>query len=166
MPAPTDPAPRGALLASYRIDTTTRVWPLMIPAGFLVAFGALGICTAFISHGPLAEHAEGFTLVGGASMVCGLIIAISGVRPILTHDEYLLAMERGLVYRYQKTERFLAWGDVTALAWDEAKGAVIVSHPEGDLEIGRPFAQALGRDVAARLEDLRRKATFSASLLA
>ncbi|HEY2510874.1 MAG TPA: hypothetical protein VGI39_08460, partial [Polyangiaceae bacterium] len=138
MPDPLDPAApvsRGAVLASYRIDTTTRVWPLMVPAGFLVTFGALGICTAFISRGPLAEHAEGFTLVGGASMVCGLLIAISGVRPILTHDEYLLAMERGLVYRHQKTERFLAWGETTSVVWDEQKAAVIVSHPEGDLEI-------------------------------
>jgi hypothetical protein len=161
MPAALAPQLRGSCLDLYRIDVSSRIWPFLIPAAFLVTVGAMGVCTAFVTHGPLAERSDVISLVGAACMLAGLLLAILVVRPILTHDEYVAALEAGVMWRVAGEEGFLAWPEIEEVRWEGERATLVVRPREGvGIEFTRPFGRATGDEVAARLNDLRRKASF------
>ncbi len=117
---------RGACLASYRIDMTSKVWPYLVPATLLMSLGALGVCMAFVTHGPFAPYGSAITLAGAACMLAGLMLAVMVARPVLTHDEYVAALEAGLLLKVDKEERFLSWETIEDVRWDAARGAVVI----------------------------------------
>ena len=152
---------RGACLASYRIDMTSRVWPFLVPATFLISLGALGVCMAFVTHGPFAPYAGIITLAGATCMLAGAILGVLVARPVLTHDEYVAALETGLLLKLENDERFAPWNDVGDIRWDAAQAVVVIRMREGDpIVIAKPFGTAKGDEVAAKLDDVRRKAGF------
>jgi hypothetical protein len=155
------PEPRGACVASFRIDMSKRIWPFLVPATLFISLGALGVCMAFVTHGPLQPYAGTITLGGSACMLAGLILAIFVARPVLTHDEYLAALETGLLCKLDGGEKFLPWSAVEAVRWDAATASVHVLMREGEpLVVARQFGSANGDVVAAKLDDVRRKADF------
>ena len=155
---------RGACLESYRINMTSRVWPYLVPATIFISLGALGVCMAFVTHGPLQPYANVITLVGAAFMLAGLLLTLVVVRPVLSHDEYVAALERGLLWKLDGEERFLAWDDIADVKWETERAAMVVRLREGDpVIIVRVFGRAPGDQVVARLDDVRRKATFAGS---
>ena len=152
---------RGACLASYRINMTSRVWPFLVPAALLISLGALGVCMAFVTHGPFAPYASTITIGGAASILAGLVLTIFVARPVLTHDEYLAALETGLLVKVDEGERFFAWGAIEAVRWEAARAGVVIRMREGEpIVVAKPFGTAKGEDVAAKLEDVRRKVDF------
>ena len=76
---------------------TSRVWPFLVPATLLMSLGALGVCMAFVTHGPFAPYASPITLGGASCMLAGLVLGVLVARPVLTHDEYVAALETGLL---------------------------------------------------------------------
>jgi hypothetical protein len=143
---------------------TSRVWPFLVPATLLISLGALGVCMTFVTHGPLAPYANGITLAGAACMLAGLMLAVMVARPVLTHDEYVAALETGLLLKIDKEEQFLPWGAIEDVRWDAARGergAVVIRMREAEpLVLPKPFGSAKGDAVAAKLDDVRRKAGF------
>ncbi len=117
---------RGACLASYRIDMTSRVWPFLALATVLISIGALGVCMAFVTHGPFQPYAGPITLGGAMCMLAGLVLAVLVMRPVLTHDEYVAALERGLLMKVGKEETFHPWGAIEDVRWDAGGGAVVI----------------------------------------
>jgi hypothetical protein len=152
---------RGACVASFRINMTARVWPFIVPAAVLISVGALGVCMAFVTHGPLQPYASEITLGGAVCMLAGLLLTIFAARPVLTHDEYVAALETGLLCKLDGEETFLLWNAIAAVRWDAAASAVRIEMREGEpLVVAKPFGTATGDAVAAKLDDVRRKADF------
>lgn len=140
---------------------TARIWPLLVPATISISLGALGVCMAFVTHGPFAPYAGTITLVGGACILAGLILGSMVAKPVLTHDEYIAAMDRGLLLKVDQVEHFYVWANVEAVRWDAAAAGVVIRMREGgDVVVAKPFGSAKGVDVAAKLDDVRRKAGF------
>jgi hypothetical protein len=156
------PQDRGGCVASYRIDMTARVWPFLVPATLLISLGALGVCMAFVTHGPFHPYATTITLAGASCMLAGLILAIFVARPVLTHDEYVAALETGLLLKLDGEEKFLEWSAIAGVRWDVELAGVLVRMREGEpLLVAKPFGRASGGEVAAKLDDVRRKAEFN-----
>ena len=146
---------------SYRIDMTARVWPFLVPATLLISLGALGVCMAFVTHGPFRPYANAITLGGASCMLAGLILSIFVARPVLTHDEYVAALETGLLLKLDGEETFVAWTAIANVRWDVKQAGVLIRMREGEpLLVARPFGAATGDVVAAKLDDVRRKADF------
>jgi hypothetical protein len=152
---------RGICLVSYRIEMAARVWPFLVPATLLISLGALGVCMAFVTHGPLTPYAGMITLAGGACMLAGLILTLFVAKPVLTHDEYVAALEKGLLLKVDGAVTFLAWGGIASVKWDAVGPSVVIHLRDGDpVLVSREFATAKGNDVAVKLDELRRKAAF------
>jgi hypothetical protein len=156
--------PRGASLESYRINLTARVWPFLVTATVFISLGALGVCMAFVTHGPLQPYANEITIVGGAFMLAGLLLTLLVVKPVLAHDEYLVAFEGGLLWKLEAAERFVVWDDIATVRWDaerEGKGAVVITLNEGEpVVVVRTFGRGSGQEIATQIDTLRRKAIF------
>ena len=155
------PESRGACVASYRINMTSRVWPFLVPAAILISLGALGVCMAFVTHGPFHPYASAITLGGASCMLAGLILTLFIARPVLAHDEYVAALETGLLLKLDGEEKFLAWTAIAGVRWDEERAGVVIRMREGEpLLVARVFGTVKGDVVAAKLDDVRRKADF------
>jgi hypothetical protein len=158
------PAPekRGACVASYRIEMAARIWPFLVPATILISLGALGVCMAFVTHGPFHPYASVITLLGASCMLAGLLLTLFVARPVLTHDEYAAALEKGLLLKLDGEERFVAWTEIAGVAWQAAESSLVVRMREGEpLVVAKSFTRATGLEVAQKLDDVRRKAEFN-----
>jgi hypothetical protein len=94
-------------------------------------------------------------------MLAGLGLAVFVVVPVITHDEYLAALEGGLLWKLSGEERFIAWGEIGGVKWDAQQGAIVVAMREGEpIAIVRRFGRMSAELVAPRLDDIRRKAGF------
>ena len=162
---------RGACLESYRINMTARVWPFLVPATIFISLGALGVCMAFVTHGPLEPYAGEITLAGSAFMLAGLLLTLVVVKPVMSHDEYVAALEGGVLWKLEGEERFAFWDQIAEVTWEsereggrDGRAAMVIRMCEGEpVVIVRAFGRAPGSEVAARISDLRRKAVFRGS---
>jgi hypothetical protein len=119
------------------------------------------VCMAFVTHGPLAPYAGTITLGGAACMLAGLMLGVLVARPVLTHDEYVAALETGLLLKLGKEESFVSWGEIEDVRWDPAQAGVVVRMRAAEpILIAKPFGRATGSDVAKKLDEVRRKAGF------
>ena len=159
----TDIRARGACLESFRIDASSRAWVYLGPATVAMTLGALGVCTAFVSHG-VFSRTNAFAIAGAASMLAGLMLSVLVAWPLIAHDEYIAALEGGLLSKLEGEERFVPWGDIAFVKWDGEKGAILIMLRGDDvvpIEIVRAFGRMPADHVAPKLEDFRRKASFS-----
>jgi hypothetical protein len=154
-------AARGACLELFRIDFSSRAWMFLGPATAMIMAGAMGICTVFVTHGPLAGT-DWYAIVGSACMLAGLALAVVVSIPMFTHDEYLAALEGGILWRLEREEGFLPWADVREVSWDTEHAAVLIARRDGEpIQVVRKFGRTTADQVAVRLEDFRRKASFN-----
>jgi hypothetical protein len=95
-------------------------------------------------------------------MLAGLLLTIFIARPVLAHDEYVAALETGLLVKLEDDERFLEWSRIAGVGWDPTLAGVVVRMREGEpLLLSKPFGRASGLEVAQKLDDVRRKADFN-----
>jgi hypothetical protein len=145
----------------FRIDASPRAWMFLGPAAVMITCGAMGICTVFVTHGPFAGT-DWYAIVGSACMLSGLALAVVVSIPMFTHDEYVAALEAGILWKLAKEEGFIPWDDVLGVKWEAARQAVVVARRDGAaLEVRREFGRVAADQVAVRLDDLRRKASFN-----
>ena len=151
---------RGVCLESFRIDASSHAWVFLVPATIAMAAGALGVCTAFVSHG-VFSRTDWFAITGAASMLAGLILAVFVALPVILQDEYLAALEGGILWKLAGEEGFIPWGDIASVKWDAAGKAIVIARREGEpFSIARNFGRISAEALAPRLDDMRRKAGF------
>lgn len=165
---PTSVEGRGACLESYRVDVTGRAWPILVPAALLTSVGAVLICTSFIGHGVLMHRSE-LTFLGAFCMLTGLSLAVYCMRSLLGEDEYIAALEGGMLLHCRDADAFVPWDELASIRWDAALEAIVLErHEDEPIALARPFvggpsggaAGGSNDKLAARLDELRRKATF------
>lgn len=151
----------GDCLESYRVDTTSRAWPILVPGAIMTTIGAVLICTSFVARGVLM-HREEITYLGVACMAFGPLLATLGMRHLLTHDdEYLAVLERGMLVHVSDAEDFVPWADLTHVTWDAARGAILFERRGADALVVMRTFKLTGDALAARIDELRRKASFN-----
>jgi hypothetical protein len=143
------------------VDVSSNAWFALAVSSVLTMVGVVGIGFAFVSHGPLA-HRPWIPTLGGACMVSGPLSAIIALRGLLKADEYVAVLEGGLLLFVAGSERYVVWGDVSRVSWRSGEpGALEIAVRGGEpIVIARTFARIRGEELAARLEDFRRKAEF------
>jgi hypothetical protein len=145
----------------FRIDASSRAWMFLGPAAVMITSGAMGICTVFVTHGPFAGT-DWYAIVGSACMLAGLALAVIVSIPMFTHDEYVAALEAGILWKLAKQEGFIPWDEVLGVQWEAARETIVIALRDGEpLEVSRQFGRAAADQVAARLDDFRRKASFN-----
>ena len=83
------------------------------------------------------------------------------MRQLLKQDEYVAALEAGLLVVLGPDEHFVPWPDLAGIHWRAEPGELAIEPREGEpIVIKKPFGMITGPDLAAHLEDLRRKADF------
>ncbi len=151
---------RGDCLESYRVDVTGRAWPILVPAAMLTSIGAFVICTSFVAQGVLMHRPE-LTYFGAFCMLTGPVLAVYGMRGLLSVDEWVAVLERGLLVHLGGADQFMPWTNLARVRWDAASRAIVLEPREGDdVHLVRPFARTTNEKLAARLEELRRKSSF------
>jgi hypothetical protein len=127
----------GALILS--------VGPIVVVAGMLVGRSVPGVQTP-------AWALAGLFTIGGP------IYALAGVSRSLKDDALLSIRARGVVYERGSAALTIAWDDVARVRF-EAPDALVFELKDGERLIVRERFDDL-RTLAARLDDLRRKASF------
>jgi hypothetical protein len=94
-------------------------------------------------------------------MITGPLLAVFGTQRIFAHDEYVAALEHGLLVYLGSEEQFLPWIEVEHVSWNGAARTVEIARREAEpIRIVETFAKTSGERLAREVEDLRRKATF------
>ena len=152
----------GDCLESYRVDTTSRAWPILVPGAIMTTIGAVLICTSFVVRGVLMHRSE-ITYLGVVCMAFGPLLATLGMRNLLTHDdEYLAVLERGMLLHVTGAEDFILWNDLAHVTWDASREAIVFERRGADsLVVTRKFARMPSNELATRIDELRRKAGFN-----
>jgi hypothetical protein len=150
--------PGSSSVETFRVDVSWRAWPLLTLSATLTTIGALAVCTAFVARG-MFVHKDAITHVGTLCMLVGPLSAIVALRKLLQSDEYVAALDTGVLVHCAGIDAFVAWGDVETVKHDQ--GAIVVARTEGEpIRIERTFARGKVAEVAARMDDVRRKVMF------
>ena len=66
----------------------------------------------------------------------GPILAVYGMRGLLTVDEYVAVLERGLLLHLAGAraddDLFVAWGDIARVRWEETGKAIVIERRDAD----------------------------------
>ena len=140
----------------FRIDRSGSTKRLLITGGLMVAGGASAV-GAHLMHRLGTDTGHLVTLLGGASMIGGLVLTFGAMAMMLFEDVYMTIEETGL--------RLHDNGKVTIIPWDEltkvAVEAGFVELRRAEKDVVRWFAGKSAKDVAGRIEEAKRKASVA-----
>lgn len=148
------------LLEWYRPDQTRRVWRVLLAGAGIMTAGGLVMAISFLTHQREAVRTYA-AVVGIVLTVCGGLTTVLGMTRILADDRYIAVKLEGLVVALGGDERHLAWGDLERIRFDDESHLLLLEPREGDaIAVDTKFAGKTGPDLAQRLDELRRKASF------
>jgi hypothetical protein len=139
----------------FRVDRSGATRRLLIIAGLLVAIGATSIGAHLVSR-LTPDLAHLVSLVGGLTVIVGLILGFGAMAMLLFENVYLLIRQDGLLCHENGKETTIAWGELEGVSLEEATGVLVFRRH--DAEPVRWFAGKTAKDIHARIEDAKRKA--------
>lgn len=120
----------------------------------MVTLGATAVGAHLVHRLPI-EVSHTVSLLGGITVIVGLVTAFGTLATMLFENVYLAMRDDSLLLHDNGKETVIPWDDL---------GAVTVDAPNGVVELRRANDKVLrwyagkgAKDVAARLEDARRK---------
>jgi hypothetical protein len=137
----------------FRIDRSGPTKRLLIVAGFMVSGGAT-VIGAHLMHRLPADVSHVISLAGGVSVIAGLVTAFGSMAMMLFENVYLSIRDDGLLVHDNGKETTILWDDLTKVGVD-AKGFIELRHKKSVL---RWFAGTTAKDMAAKIEEAKRKA--------
>jgi hypothetical protein len=138
----------------FRVDRSGATRRLLVVAGLLVAVGATSI-GAHLVRRLGADLGHLVSLVGGLTVVAGLILGFGAMAMLLFENVYLLIREDGVLCHENGKETTIAWADIEKVTLE---GTGVVVFQRKDAAPLRWFAGSNAKDLHARLEDAKRKA--------
>jgi hypothetical protein len=144
----------------YRADSWPRMRRILLVGPALLTLGGLVIAVSFLTHQPRAVRVDaaalGFVLVAG-----GAIFTMVGMQRILREDLYLALRSDGIVVHSSAGETLVPWDELREARWDEVRAELVLLCAGAEpIVLARPFAGIGGRDLAARVAAVRRKAAM------
>jgi hypothetical protein len=139
----------------FRVDRSGATRRLLIVAGTLVAVGATSIGAHLVRRlGPSLSRLV--SLLGGLTVIAGLILGFGAMAMLLFENVYLLIREDGILCHDNGKETTIAWSDLEKVTVEGTTGFLVFERKaEPPL---RWFAGEGAKELLARLEDAKRKA--------
>jgi hypothetical protein len=138
----------------FRVDRSGATKRLLIVAGTLVAVGATSIGAHLVRRlGPSLGRLV--SLLGGLTVVAGLILGFGAMAMLLFENVYLLLREDGVLCHENGKETVVAWSDLEDVTLEEATG-VVVFQRKGAAPL-RWYAGANAKELHGKVEGARRK---------
>lgn len=140
----------------FRVDRSGVTRRLLVTGVLMVTAGATGVGAHLVHRLPYAVSRM-VSLIGAATVIGGLVLAFGSLAMIMFENVYLSIRDDGLLVHDD--------GKETTIAWEELS-SVVVDGPKGILELHRAGKETLhwhagraAKDVAARIDEAKRKAT-------
>lgn len=96
------------------------------------------------------------SLAGGVSVIGGLVLGFGSMAMMLLEDVYLSIRDEDLVLHENGRETKIVWDDLAGVEVDASAGVITLKRREA--EPLRWYAGKPAKDIAARVEEARRKA--------
>lgn len=139
----------------FRVDRSGSVKRLLVVASLLVSAGATSIGAHLVSR-LTPDVAHLVSLVGGLTVLVGLILGFGAMAMLLFENVYLLIRDDGVLCHENGKETSMAWSELGAVTV-EAETGFLVFERRG-AEPLRWFAGKSAKEVHLRVEDAKRKA--------
>jgi hypothetical protein len=145
------------LLEWFRVDRSRGTfWLLFIGITFVFVGAALVACGILSSESSVLHY---LTLVGATLLTVGLVTAFGGLTVTLARDEYLAVRRDGVLVHGVRSEDVLVWDELASVKHDPEANAVVFEAVSGPpYVLTEPYTGASRAELAAHLEELRRKA--------
>lgn len=162
-PAPEGDAPSvSPLLEWYRVDQSRPILrALVVAAGVeLVGFIFAAIGFGLARFGPDVRFWA--TLLGGVLIVVGPVIAIFGLKGVLSEESFIALHTDHLRFQHGLRTFRIEWSDLERAHYDATARAVVLVGRSGEHTIvTERFAGTTEEDLAKRIEEVRRKVSFN-----
>jgi hypothetical protein len=139
----------------FRVDRSGATTRLLVVAGALVVVGATAIGSHLV-HRLEDRTSRVVSLLGGMTVVAGLILGFGAMAMLLFENVYLLIREDGVLCHDNGKETAIRWSDLDDVKLDAAPGFVVLN--QRNAEPLRWFAGKNAKVVQARIEESKRKA--------
>lgn len=159
-PTQRDAPPEGRPVEFHRLDASRRITaivllcPLPVIAGMLVLMRPV---QARLGGDPWI----GVALLGLALVAAGPLSMILALRRVLQAEQYILLRTDGLLDHTGGEPVLHRWEDIERVVHDAPAHAIVLRRRNGGRTLLRQrFAGISRRDLAARLDEVRRKSDF------
>jgi hypothetical protein len=139
----------------FRIDRSAATSRLLATGVLLVTMGATAVGAHLVHRLPEAVSRL-VSLVGAAGVIGGLVLAFGSLALMMFENIYLAIKDDGLLVHEDGKETNIGWAELSDVSIDAPKGLVEL-HRTGK-DVIRWHAGKTAKDVAARIEEARRKA--------
>jgi hypothetical protein len=138
----------------FRVDRSGPTRRLLVAAVLMVTCGATAVGAHLVKRLPV-DVSHTVSLVGGITMIAGLVMAFGAMAMILFENVYLAIEDEGLLLHDDGRDTRIPWEKLVEVHVDP-KGFVELRR--ADHPALRWFAGKSSKDVAARLLEAKRKA--------
>jgi hypothetical protein len=140
----------------FRVDRSKPTRRFLTAGAILVAIG-MGLTGAHLMRSLGDSTGHEISLVGGAFVLTGLVLAIGSMAGVLFENVYLSIEEKRLLVHDNGNETSIGWDELSAVDLD-GRGMVILRA--GAAREIRFYAGGASRQLAKCVEDARRKASL------
>ncbi len=139
----------------FRVDRSGPTRRLLVTGVVLVTLGASSVGAHLIHRLPeSASHT--ISLVGGVTMLAGLVLAFGALAMMLFENVYIAIEDQRLVLHDNGKEVVIAWDDLAAVSVEGRTGFLSLERKEA--KAVRWYAGGPAKDIAAKIQEARRKA--------
>jgi hypothetical protein len=139
----------------FRVDRSAKTRSLLVTGVCLVTGGATAVGAHLVRRLP-ESVSHLVSLLGGITVIGGLVTAFGALAMMLFEDVYLSIRDEGLLLHDNGKETIIAWAELTEVVVDAPKGLVELRRP--DKEVLRWHAGKGAPNMGARIEEAKRKA--------
>jgi hypothetical protein len=149
------------VIAWYRIDRWPAARRTLTLACAFIGSGACVIGLSFLTHQPERVRVVA-TVLGLVLTLAGPVTAILGLRRPLNEDLYIAVLLEGLLLHLEGEPKTIPWDDLLRVTARPATPGLVLELRDGSrIALDGVFAGVTSAELAARLDDARRKAAFS-----
>lgn len=139
----------------FRVDRSGATRRLLVTGVLLVMAGATAVGAHLVRRLP-DSVSRLVSLAGGVVVIAGLVLAFGSLAMMLFENVYLSIRDDGLLLHDNGKETVIPWDELTRVVVDGPKGFVELHR--ASQELLRWHAGKAAKDVAARIEEAKRKA--------
>jgi len=155
----TEPRPR--IVEWYRADPGPRMRRILVAGPAILTLGGLVIAASFLTHLPrdarLVSALVGFVFVAG-----GALFTMVAMNRLLRDDVYLALRTDGLVLRSPEGETLVPWDTLESARWEASRAELVLARTgAAPVRVQRGFGRVSGAELAARIEQTRRRAAMN-----
>lgn len=137
----------------FRVDRSRTTRGRLTVSGVLIACGATTVGAHLVHRIPVSTG-HTISLLGGLTMLAGLVLGFGTMAVLLFENVWLLIRDEGVLLHRNGEETAIAWDELAAVGEEDEH--VVLRRASG--QPVRWYAGRTAVDVAARVDDARRKA--------